>query len=57
MVKEIHLRVTLREEAVADILVIKSAQSLKIKQNEITGIKVLRKSIDARKALIIFNIK
>ena len=57
MVKEIHLRVTLREEAVADILVIKSAQSLKIKQNEITGIKVLRKSIDARKALIIFNYK
>ena len=32
MVKEIHLRVTLREEAVADILVIKSAQSLKIKE-------------------------
>ncbi|MFH6768629.1 FAD-dependent oxidoreductase [Gaetbulibacter aquiaggeris] len=57
MVKEIQLRITLQEEAVADILVKKSAQSLKIKQDDITGIKVLRKSIDARKALIIFNYK
>lgn len=57
MVKEIQLRITLQEEAVTDILVIKSAQSLKIKQDDITGIKVLRKSIDARKALIIFNYK
>ena len=57
MVKEIQLRITLQEEAVADILVVKSAQSLKIKQDDITGIKVLRKSIDARKALIIFNYK
>ena len=55
MVKEIQLRITLQEEAVADILVVKSAQSLKIKQDDITGIKVLRKSIDARKTLIIFN--
>ena len=57
MVKETQLRITLQEEAVADILVVKSAQSLKIKQDDITGIKVLRKSIDARKALIILNYK
>jgi len=57
MVKDIQLRITLQEEAIADILVIKSAAYLKIKQDDITGIKVLRKSIDARKALIIFNYK
>ena len=57
MVKDIQLRVTLQEEAVADILVKKSAAYLKIKPDDITGIKVLRKSIDARKALIIFNYK
>ncbi|MGZ0015980.1 NAD(P)/FAD-dependent oxidoreductase [Yeosuana sp. AK3] len=57
MVKNIQLRVTLQEEAVADILVKKSAAYLKIKPDDITGIKVLRKSIDARKALIILNYK
>lgn len=57
MVKDIQLRITLQEEAVADILVKKSAAYLKIKQHDINGIKVLRKSIDARKPLIIFNYK
>jgi uncharacterized protein len=57
MVKEIQLRITLQEEAITDILVKKSATYLKIKQDDITGIKVLRKSIDARKPQIIFNYK
>ena len=57
MLKEIQLRITLQEETVTDILAKKSAAYLKIKQDDITGIKVLRKSIDARKPLIIFNYK
>ncbi|WMI67024.1 FAD-dependent oxidoreductase [Aestuariibaculum sp. YM273] len=57
MVKELQLRVTLKEEEHHDILVIKSAQALDIDKEDITGIKVLRKSIDARKPKIIFNYK
>jgi uncharacterized protein len=57
MVKDIQLRITLLEEAQQNILVTKSAQFLKIKVDNITGIKVLRKSIDARKPQIIFNYK
>ncbi|MCR8668792.1 FAD-dependent oxidoreductase [Aestuariibaculum sp. M13] len=57
MVKELQLRVTLKEEEHHDILVIKSAQALGVDKEDITGVKVLRKSIDARKAKIIFNYK
>ena len=57
MIKEIQLRVTLLEEEQSDILLIKSAESLNIDKKEISGIKVLRKSIDARKRNIIFNYK
>ena len=57
MIKEIQLRVKLKEESVAGILNLKAAQALKIKTSDITGIKILRKSIDARKATIIFNYK
>ncbi|MBD0824600.1 NAD(P)/FAD-dependent oxidoreductase [Aestuariibaculum marinum] len=57
MVKELQLRVTLKEEEHHDILVIKSAQVLDIDKEDITGVKVLRKSIDARKPKIIFNYK
>ncbi len=57
MVKEIQLRVSLKEEAFKDILLIKSAQALNIDKSDITGIKTLRKSIDARKPKIIFNYK
>ena len=57
MVKEIQLRVKLQEEVKANILEIKAAQFLKISRNEITAIKVLRKSIDARKPQIYFNYK
>ncbi|MFV0564363.1 MAG: NAD(P)/FAD-dependent oxidoreductase [Flavobacteriaceae bacterium] len=57
MVKELQLRVSLKEEGIPDILAIKSASVLQINKNEISGIKVLRKSIDARKPRIIFNYK
>ena len=57
MIKEIQLRVTLLEEEQSDILLIKSAESLDLDKKEISGIKVLRKSIDARKRNIIFNYK
>ena len=57
MVKDIQLRVALKEEGIRDILVIKSAKALDIDKEDITGVKVLRKSIDARKSKIIFNYK
>ncbi|TYB78290.1 NAD(P)/FAD-dependent oxidoreductase [Bizionia myxarmorum] len=57
MVKDIQLRVTLAEEERADILLIKSSQFLDMSRDKISGIKVLRKSIDARKPKIIFNYK
>ncbi|KJD31927.1 FAD-binding protein [Tamlana nanhaiensis] len=57
MVKEIQLRVSLKEEEISNILVVKSAIKLAINQDDISGVKVLRKSIDARKPKIIFNYK
>lgn len=57
MVKDIQLRITLKEEEQPDILVIKSAIKLDIDRKDITGVKVLRKSIDARKPKIILNYK
>jgi len=57
MVKDIQLRVSLVEEERADILLIKASQFLDISRDKISGIKVLRKSIDARKPKIIFNYK
>ncbi|WP_111309404.1 NAD(P)/FAD-dependent oxidoreductase [Confluentibacter sediminis] len=57
MIEELQLRVTLKEEEYKDILVVKSAQALNIDKEDITGVKVLRKSIDARKTKIIFNYK
>ena len=55
MVKELQLRVTLKEEEFKGILISKAAKWLDIPKEDITGIKVLRKSIDARKPKIIFN--
>ncbi|MFD1615655.1 NAD(P)/FAD-dependent oxidoreductase [Gelatiniphilus marinus] len=57
MVKEIQLRITLKEEAQPNILVLKSALKLDIDKSDITGVKILRKSIDARKPKIVFNYK
>ena len=57
MVKEIQLRIKLKEEKIENILIKKAARVLKVDSKEITGIKVLRKSIDARKETIVFNYK
>ncbi len=57
MVKEIQLRITLKEEEINNILVLKSAIKLDIDKEDITGVKILRKSIDARKPKIFFNYK
>lgn len=57
MVKDIQLRLTLKDKERSDILLIKAAQYLSIPKADITGIKVLRKSIDARKPKIILNYK
>ena len=57
MIKEIQLRVTLQEEKQENVLIKKSAKFLHINPKDINGIKVVRKSIDARKSLIIFNYK
>jgi hypothetical protein len=57
MVKEIQIRVQLQEEKVAGFLEKKAARALDMDAKAISAIKVLRKSIDARKATIIFNYK
>ncbi|MEE9348680.1 MAG: FAD-dependent oxidoreductase [Flavobacteriaceae bacterium] len=57
MVKEIQIRINLHEEGKDNILKRKAAYLLDVDINDITAIKVLRKSIDARKADIKFNYK
>ncbi len=57
MIKEIQLRVNLVEEKKEDILLHKSSQQLSIALSEISAVRILRKSIDARKKDIIFNYK
>jgi uncharacterized FAD-dependent dehydrogenase len=57
MIKEIQLRVNLEQANQEGVLVKKAAKSLHIDPKTITSIKVLRKSIDARKAIIVFNYK
>jgi uncharacterized FAD-dependent dehydrogenase len=57
MIKDLQLRISIREEKHPDILVVKSAQLLGVSESDISGVKILRKSIDARKKLIIFNYK
>ncbi|WP_460219953.1 NAD(P)/FAD-dependent oxidoreductase [Psychroserpens sp. MEBiC05023] len=57
MIKQLQLRITLQEERQAGVLVDKASEMLHIKPDDISAIKVLRKSIDARKKLIILNYK
>ncbi|MEY8863144.1 NAD(P)/FAD-dependent oxidoreductase [Tenacibaculum singaporense] len=57
MVKELQLRVNLVEERKGNILQLKAAKKLGISIADITSVKVLRKSIDARKKEVIFNYK
>ncbi len=56
MIRNIQLRVSLKEEGQDDILMRKASKTLGIPENDFT-IKVLRKSIDARKQTIYFNYK
>ena len=57
MIKDLQLRVNLIEELTENILLHKSAKQLGVDASEISAVKVLRKSIDARKKEIIFNYK
>jgi len=57
MIKTLQLRININEERQGGFLNKKAANSLGIKETDITAIKVLRKSIDARKYLINFNYK
>ena len=57
MVKEVQIRIQLHEEKQEGVLKKKVAHNLGIDLNEINAIKVLRKSIDARKSNIVFNYK
>lgn len=57
MKKELQLRVNLHEDQHPHILLRKSAELLQISEAEITGVKILRKSIDARKKEVMFNYK
>ena len=57
MIKELQLRVNLIEERKEDILKKKASKKLDIAISTITAVKVLRKSIDARKKEVIFNYK
>ncbi len=57
MVKEIQLRIKLNEEIIEGILNIKASKALKVDLKDISGLKILQKSIDARKETIVFNYK
>lgn len=57
MIKELQLRISLKEEEISDTLLQKASHILDVKKEDITGVKVLRKSIDARKSKIILNYK
>ena len=57
MRKEIQLRTNLIEEKKEGALLHKAAKKLGVDSKEINSIKLLRKSIDARKKEIFFNYK
>ncbi len=56
MVRQIQLRVSLKEQSQKDILLTKVAKYLGENKDDLT-VKVIRKSIDARKPTIYFNYK
>ncbi len=57
MIREIQIRVSLKEANGKDVLKNKAAKILRLELDEINRLIVLRKSIDARKPLIYFNYK
>ena len=57
MIKELQLRIAIDEEKKEDILLIKASRILNIDKKTISGVKINRKSIDARKSPVILNYK
>ena len=57
MIQQIQLRVKLSEAGKADILKLKAARFLKIPNEDVWAVQILRKSIDARKSKIVFEYK
>lgn len=57
MVKEVRILITLHEEKRPNFLKKRVAQKLGIELSEINGLKILRKSIDSRSSIIIFDYK
>ena len=57
MIKALQLRINLQQEKQPDGLLNKAAYELGMQASEISGLKILRKSIDARKRNIMFNYK
>ena len=57
MIKDLQLRVNLIEQLTENILLHKAAKQLGVDASEISAVKVIRKSIDARKKEIFFNYK
>ena len=57
MVQELQIRISLQESKEEQILLRKTAAVLGIKKSDISGIKILRKSIDARKSTVYFQYK
>jgi len=57
MIREIQLRIRLTDAKKEGILIKKASHFIDCDPKDITGIKVLRKSIDARKPVIFFNYK
>lgn len=57
MIKELQLRIAINEDKKEDILLIKASRILDLEKKSISGIKILRKSIDARKSPVVFNYK
>ena len=57
MIQILQIKLTLEEEARSEFLKEKTAKKLGISPKDISGILVLRKSIDARKSTVYFNYK
>jgi len=57
MVHHLNIRTTLAQEKEEGYLHRKAAYDLNVDRNKISGVKILRKSIDARRATIYFNYK
>ena len=57
MIKALQLRINLHQEGQPNGLLNKAAYDLGMQPSDISGIKILRKSIDARKSNIMFNYK